>query len=210
MYKMYTFSINTWNKIDVEAIKYNGEKWVNENYLEKVISYKNLTGNRTQQYSDELKKKRCEIQDCEDFQPCRKLIAEKLTIHLIIDIKTVKAGELKTRLGFNQLDPIMTKQQSIGLRIRKTFPNEKIIEDFYVKKFDYMIYFYLSKRKLTIEVHELGHKDRKSEKENTRQKEIEKCLGCAFIRINPDEKDFSAYDGLDKIKAFIDKLKDEE
>ena len=210
MYKMYTFSINTWNKIDVEAIKYNGEKWVNENYLEKVISYKNLTGNRTQQYSDELKKKRCEIQDCEDFQPCRKLIAEKLTIHLIIDIKTVKAGELKTRLGFNQLDPIMTKQQSIGLRIRKTFPNEKIIEDFYVKKFDYMIYFYLSKRKLAIEVHELGHKDRKSEKENTRQKEIEKCLGCAFIRINPDEKDFSAYDGLDKIKAFIDKLKDEE
>ena len=210
MYKMYTFSINTWNKIDVEAIKYNGEKWVNENYLEKVISYKNLTGNRTQQYSDELKKKRCEIQDCEDFQPCRKLIAEKLTIHLIIDIKTVKAGELKTRLGFNQLDPIMTKQQSIGLRIRKTFPNEKIIEDFYVKKFDYMIYFYQSKRKLAIEVHELGHKDRKSEKENTRQKEIEKCLGCAFIRINPDEKDFSAYDGLDKIKAFIDKLKDEE
>ena len=207
---MYTFSINTWNKIDVEAIKYNGEKWVNENYLEKVISYKNLTGNRTQQYSDELKKKRCEIQDCEDFQPCRKFIAEKLTIHLIIDIKTVKAGELKTRLGFNQLDPIMTKQQSIGLRIRKTFPNEKIIEDFYVKKFDYMIYFYLSKRKLAIEVHELGHKDRKSEKENTRQKEIEKCLGCAFIRINPDEKDFSAYDGLDKIKAFIDKLKDEE
>ena len=210
MYKMYTFSINTWNKIDVEAIKYNGEKWVNENYLEKVISYKNLTGNRTQQYSDELKKKRCEIQDCEDFQPCRKFIAEKLTIHLIIDIKTVKAGELKTRLGFNQLDPIMTKQQSIGLRIRKTFPNEKIIEDFYVKKFDYMIYFYLSKRKLAIEVHELGHKDRKSEKENTRQKEIEKCLGCAFIRINPDEKDFSAYDGLDKIKTFIDKLKDEE
>ena len=198
MYKMYTFSINTWNKIDVEAIKYNGEKWVNENYLEKVISYKNLTGNRTQQYSDELKKKRCEIQDCEDFQPCRKLIAEKLTIHLIIDIKTVKAGELKTRLGFNQLDPIMTKQQSIGLRIRKTFPNEKIIEDFYVKKFDYMIYFYLSKRKLAIEVHELGHKDRKSERENTRQKEIEKCLGCAFIRINPDEKDFSAYDGLIK------------
>ena len=63
---------------------------------------------------------------------------------------------------------------------------------------------------MATEVHELGHKDRKPEKENTRQKEIEKCLGCAFIRINPDEKDFSAYDGLDKIKAFIDKLKDEE
>ena len=34
-------------------------------------------------------------------------------------------------------------------------------------------------------------------------------IGCTFIRINPDEKDFSAYDGLGKIQTFIDKLKDE-
>ena len=31
-----------------------------------------------------------------------------------------------------------------------------------------------------------------------------------FIRINPNEKDFSAYDGLGKIQTFIDDLKDEE
>ena len=43
-----------------------------------------------------------------------------------------------------------------------------------------------------------------------RQKEFEEYLGCTFIKINPDEKDFSAYDGLGKIQAFIDKLKDEE
>ena len=88
-----------------------------------------------------LKKKRHEIKDCEDFQPCRRFITEQLATHSTIDIKTVKAAELKIKLGFNQLDPIMTKQQSIGLRIRKTFPNEEIIEDFYVKKFDYMIDF---------------------------------------------------------------------
>ena len=34
-------------------------------------------------------------------------------------IKTVKAVELKIKLGFNQLDPIMTKQQSIGLKINE-------------------------------------------------------------------------------------------
>ena len=33
-----------------------------------------------------------------------------------------------------------------------------------------MIDFYLPKRKLTIEVDELGHQDRKPEKENIRQK----------------------------------------
>ena len=144
--------------------------------METALGYKNLVSNKTQYYSDKFKKKWLEIQDCEDFQPCRKFIAEELAIHLIIDIKTVKAAELKIKLGFNQLDPIMTKQQSIGLRIRKTFPNEEIIEDFYVKKFDYMIDFYLPKRKLAIEVDELGHEDRKQNKENKREKELEEHL----------------------------------
>ena len=101
----------------------------------------------------------------------------------------------------------MTKEESIGLRIRKAFLNKEITEDFYVKEFDYMIDFYLSKRKLAIEVDELGHFDRDQMIENKRQKELEEYLACTFIRINPDEKDFSADDGLGKIQTFIDKLK---
>ena len=50
------------------------------------------------------------MQDCEHFQLCRKFIAEELAIYLIIDIKTVEAAELKTKVGFNQVDPIMSKQ----------------------------------------------------------------------------------------------------
>ena len=116
MYKMYTFRINTWRTIDVEAIRYNGKKWINEKDLEKALGCKNVAGDKTQYYSDEFTKRRYEIQECEDFEPCRKSIAEELAIHLILDIKTVKAGGLKIKLGFNQLDLIMTKQQSIGLR----------------------------------------------------------------------------------------------
>ena len=173
---MLIYSIKTRRKIGAEGIKYNDKKLIKEKHLEIPLGYKNLIGNKTQYYSDEFKIKRYEIQDCEDFQPCRKFIAEELAIHLIIDIKTVEAAELKIKTGFNQLDPIITKQQSIGLRIRKTFPNEEIIEDFYVKKFDYMIDFYLSKRKLAIEVDELGHEDRKQNKENKRQRELEEHL----------------------------------
>ena len=66
-------------------------------------------------------KKRHEIQDCEDFQPCRKFIGEKLAAHLTIDIKTVKAAELKTKLGSNLVDPIISKQESIDLRLKKLF-----------------------------------------------------------------------------------------
>ena len=175
-----------------------------------LLVIKVLASNKTQYYSDEFKKRRCEIQNCEDFQPCKKFIAEELAVHQIIDIKTVKAAEFKIKLGFNQVNLIMSKQESIGLRIIKAFLNEKITEDFYVKEFDYMTDFYLPKRKLAIEVDELGNSDRDQITENKRQKELEKYLGCTLIRINPDEKYFSAYDGLGKIQNFLDKLKDEE
>ena len=138
MYRRKSFSIKTWSKIGVEVTKHNGKRWINERHLEIALSYKNIVG-KTQYCSDELKKRRCEIQDCEDCQSWRKFIAEKLAVHLIIDIKTAKTGELKINLGFNQLDPIMNEQESKSLRTRKTFSIEEIIQDFYIKKFDYMI-----------------------------------------------------------------------
>ena len=197
MYKMYTFRINTWRTIDVEAIRYNGKKWINEKDLEKALGCKNVAGDKTQYYSDEFTKRRYEIQECEDFEPCRKSIAEELAIHLILDIKTVKAGGLKIKLGFNQLDLIMTKQQSIGLRLKKLFPNEEIIEDFSALK--YLIDFYFPKYKLAIEVDKLGHRDRDQTKENKRQKDLKEYLDCKFIRINIDEKNCDINDGFKKL-----------
>ena len=104
-----------------------------KNGLETVLGYKSLASNKTEYCSDEFKKRRCEIQDCEHFQPFRKFIAEELVVQLIIDIKTVKAAEFKIKLAFNKIDPIMSKEESIGLRIRKAFSIEKIIENFYIK-----------------------------------------------------------------------------
>ena len=124
------------------------------------------------------------MQECEDYQPCRKFIAEELAIHLILDTKAVKAGEFKSKLGFNQLDRIMTMQQSVGLRLRKLFPNKEIIE--YFSALNYQIDYYFPKCKLAIEVDEHGHKDRDQTKENKRQKDLKKYLDCEFIGINPD------------------------
>ena len=55
MYKMKSFSIKTWNKIDVEVIRHNGKKWINERHLEIALGYKNLA-NKSQYYSDEFQK----------------------------------------------------------------------------------------------------------------------------------------------------------
>ena len=43
------------------------KKWINEKHLETALGYKNVASNKTQFYSDESKKRRCEIYDCEDF-----------------------------------------------------------------------------------------------------------------------------------------------
>ena len=180
-------------KNDVEAIKHNGKKWINEKDLEKALGYKNSTGNKTQYYSNEFKK-RYEIQNCEDFQPQRKSIAEELAVHLKIDIKTEKAGELKNKLGFNPLDLRMTKQQGIGLRLRKLFSNKEIIEDF--SALNDLIDFYFPKYKLATEVDELGHKGTGQTKEYKRQKDLKDYLDCKSIRITPEEENFDVYDRL--------------
>ena len=73
-----------------------------------------------------------------------------------------------------------------------------------------MIDFHFPKYKLAVEVDELGHADRDSVKENKRQTEITKYLDCKFIRINPDKKDFSAYDRLSEIYNFFDAFKKRE
>ena len=95
---MHTFSINTWWTDDVEARKYKCKKWINEKDLEKALGSKNLAGNKTKYYSEEFKKRRNEIQDCEHYQPCWEFIAEDLAIHLILGTKTVQTGELLTNL----------------------------------------------------------------------------------------------------------------
>ena len=58
---------------------------------------------------------------------------------------------------------------------------------------------------MAIEVDELGHINRNIDYELQRQRAIEKELGCVFIRINPDEKDFNIFKEINKIHRHIKK-----
>ena len=69
----------------------------------------------------------------------------------------------------------------------------------------YSIDLYFHGYKLAIEVDELGHIDRNIDYELQRQRAIEKELGCVFIRINPDEKDFNIFKEINKIHRHIKK-----
>ena len=100
---------------------------------------------------------------------------------MILDCRAKPTVNFKTRLGFNQHDPIIRQEQSILTKIRSIFPNETIIFQYHV--LNYIIDACLPKHKLAIETDELGHEDRINDQE--RQLAIEKELHCKFIRINP-------------------------
>ena len=108
---------------------------------------------------------------------------------------------IKTRLGFNQHDLLMTKEQSVLTKIMKVFVSEEILlQQFFLScKID----LYFSKHRLAIEIDEKGHNDRNTDYETERQKAIEKKVDCKFISINPDGKGFDVYVEISKIYNHI-------
>ena len=62
---------------------------------------------------------------------------------------------------------------------------------------------YFPKHKLAIQGDEKGHTDRDKRKENEREEKIKEELGCKFIRINSDEKDYYEYVKFGEINNHI-------
>ena len=86
---------------------------------------------------------------------------------------------------------IITKGQSLTIKIMKLFEKEEILLQHSV--LSYRIDLYFPKHKLAIEFDENGHKGRNIDYEIKRQKTIEKQLDCEFIRFNPDREDYYEY-----------------
>ena len=89
-----------------------------------------------------------------------------------MDSRATLAVNFRTRLGFNQHDPIMTQEQSILSKIMTIFVAEEIILQHNV--LGYRIEAYFPKYKLAIEIDEQGHNDRDIDYEIERQKAKEK------------------------------------
>ena len=98
---------------------------------------------------------------------------------------------------------INTKEQTVLKSIKDAFEGEDMQTQYTV--IDYRIDLYFHKHKLAIETDELGHTDRNLDNEIERQKALERELDCVFVRINPDEKDFSIFKEINKIQRHIKK-----
>ena len=118
-----------------------------------------------------------------------------------MDCRTTPAVNFKTKLGFNQHNPIMTQEQSVLSKIVTLFTADEIILQHNV--LGYRIDAYFPKYKLATEVDERGHNDRDIDYEIERKKALEKELGCEFIRINPTKENFNIFVEIGKIQNYI-------
>ena len=134
IYKMNIFALFTaeaWRKNGVEATECSGEKWINQKHLQEKLDIVNIS-DRTQYYSLEFKKMRCEIQDSGNYQPCRIFIENTLAVELIMNSVKTQAAIFRDIFGVNEHDKVLRKQQSLGLRLKKLSRNEDIIEEYFV------------------------------------------------------------------------------
>ena len=123
-------------------------------------------------------------------------VAVEITIS---PVKTV-AVTFKDKFGVKQHDKVLCKQQSLGLRLKKLFPNEDIIEEYFA--LHYRTDFTFKKHMLVVEIDEKGHNERPPNYEKERQEDLEK-VGYYFIRINPDKPGFDDYEEFGRVSAYI-------
>ena len=112
-------------------------------------------------------------------------------------VSTPKSIEFRSKLGFNQYDITLTKEQSVLKSVMEAFEGENMQTQHSVLGYRIDLYFYVYKR--AIEVDEKSHKDRNINHEIQRQKALEKELGCKFIRIHPHEEDFNIFKAINEI-----------
>ena len=145
---------------------------------------------------------RCEIQECGKHQPCRMFIENTLAVEITMNAAKTHIAIFKSKFGVNQHNKVLRKQQSLGLRLKKLFPNENIIEEYFALY--YRTDFTFKKHMLVVEIDEKGHVDRDPDYEKKSQKKLEK-LGYYPIRINPDKPGFDDYEELGRVSAYIAK-----
>ena len=111
-------------------------------------------------------------------------------------------------LGFTEHDIFLSKEQSVLNKLLEAFLREEMYQQYSV--LNYKIDLYFVKYKLAVEIDEHGHKERDRKKKLSRENAIKQKLGCKFIRINPELKDFSITIEINRIFEQIKEIKDKE
>ena len=134
--------------------------------IDKEIKGKFETNYPTKQQIRKYKRHGSEFIENEKFMYADECIIIPVIMHC--RVSTPKTIEFRSKLGFNQYDITLNKEQSI----MDAFERENMKSQYSV--LGYKIDLYFHDYKLAIAVHEKGHKDRSIDHEMKRQKVLEK------------------------------------
>ena len=109
-----------------------------------------------------------------------------ITQSRILDSKTIT---FRSDLGFNQINLILKKEQSVIESIRDAFKGEDIRIRYTVLGYRIDLYFY--EHEQTKKTDELSHNGGNTDYEIKRESEIKNELDCVFIRTDPDAVNFN-------------------
>ena len=145
---------------------------------------------------------RCEIQECGKCQPCRISIESTLAVEITLSAVKTQAVIFKDKFGVKQHDKVLRTQQSLGLRLKKLFSSEDIVEEYLA--LHYRTDFTFKKHMLVVKTDEKGHNERPPNYQKERKEELEN-FAYYFIRINPDKPGFDDYEEFDRVSYYIAK-----
>ena len=121
---------------------------------------------------------------------------------ILSDLKTIK---FSADLGFNLINLILKKEQSVVIPLLKAFSAERTkLQHKSLKNERLRTDMYFSEHKFAVEIDKKGHTDRNQDEKNERQTKIEKHSDCKFFhRINPDAEGFHIFFEISKIQNYI-------
>ena len=136
-------------------------------------------------------------------------VHEDILISIIMQSRLSVPKPIKFRadLGFNQINLILKKEQSVVIPLLKGFSAEKIkLQRKALKNGRLRTELYFSEHKFDEfnKIDEKGHTDRNQDKEKERQTKIQKHSdGKFFHSINPDAESSDIFLEISKIQGYI-------
>ena len=132
-------------------------------------------------------------------------IENTLAVEITMSAVKTQAIIFRDKFGVKKHDKVLQKQQSMGLRLKKLFSSEDIIEGYFA--LHHRTDFTFKKHMLVVEIDEKGHNERPPNFEKERHEDLEK-VGYYFIRINPDKPVSIIMKNLvKKVLTLLDQLK---
>ena len=125
--------------------------------------------------------------------------------------KEKERGNFRTILGYKENDIMKVTEQTQLESLKDAFEGENVQTNYKVLGHEIDLYFH--DYKFAVDIDGNDYQDRDINREIERQKDLEKELGCKFIRINPDKEGLNIFKAQNKrfrhIKESIKKSTEE-